>query len=96
MADHLEIIKNAVINGKPHSEIKRPWFERPSTRGLILQWIINEALIPAMDVVGKEFWNRPYLRAGNARFCRDDEARPGRGQTAHVAGGESGDLAARL
>ena len=53
MSNHLEAIKDAVINGK-HAEIK----------GLVQQaldakvdpaTIINDALIAAMDVVGKDF-----------------------------------------
>jgi corrinoid protein of di/trimethylamine methyltransferase len=53
MTDHLEIIKNAVINGK-HSEI-RNHVRKALDEGVDPGRIINEALIPAMDVVGKEF-----------------------------------------
>jgi 5-methyltetrahydrofolate--homocysteine methyltransferase len=53
MADHLEIIKNNVIQGK-HREVK-DHVRRALDDGLDPDRIINEALIPAMDVVGKEF-----------------------------------------
>jgi 5-methyltetrahydrofolate--homocysteine methyltransferase len=53
MGDHLETIKNAVIEGK-HADIK-PLIQRAVEAGLDPNTIINEALIPAMDVVGKDF-----------------------------------------
>jgi 5-methyltetrahydrofolate--homocysteine methyltransferase len=53
MADHLEIIKNAVIKGE-HCEIK-DHVRKALDDGLDANRIINEALITAMDVVGKEF-----------------------------------------
>jgi 5-methyltetrahydrofolate--homocysteine methyltransferase len=53
MGDHLETIKNAVIDGK-HADIK-PLIQRAVEAGLDPNTIINEALIPAMDVVGKDF-----------------------------------------
>ncbi|MGE5842992.1 MAG: corrinoid protein [Deltaproteobacteria bacterium] len=53
MGDHLETIKNAVISGK-HAEIKT-LVQTAVDAGLEPNTIINEALIPAMDVVGKDF-----------------------------------------
>jgi len=53
MGDHLEAIKNAVIRGK-HAEIKT-LVQSAIEAGLDPDRIINEALIPAMDVVGKDF-----------------------------------------
>jgi len=53
MGDHLETIKNAVIGGK-HAEIKTLVLDAIDA-GLDPNRIINEALIPAMDVVGKDF-----------------------------------------
>jgi 5-methyltetrahydrofolate--homocysteine methyltransferase len=53
MGDHLETIKNAVIGGK-HAEIKS-LVQKAIDAGLDPNAIINEALIPAMDVVGKDF-----------------------------------------
>jgi 5-methyltetrahydrofolate--homocysteine methyltransferase len=53
MADHLETIKSNVIQGK-HREVK-DHVRRALDEGLDPDRIINEALIPAMDVVGKQF-----------------------------------------
>lgn len=53
MGDHLETIQNAVIAGK-HAEIKS-LVQSAVAAGLNPNTIINEALIPAMDVVGKDF-----------------------------------------
>jgi 5-methyltetrahydrofolate--homocysteine methyltransferase len=53
MADHIESIKNAVIGGK-HSEIKGI-VQQALDAGLDPGTIINDALIAAMDVVGKDF-----------------------------------------
>jgi 5-methyltetrahydrofolate--homocysteine methyltransferase len=53
MGDHLETIKSAVINGK-HAEIKS-LVQSAIDAGLDPNTIINDALIPAMDVVGKDF-----------------------------------------
>lgn len=53
MGDHLETIKNAVISGK-HAEIKA-LVQTAVDAGLEPNTIINEALIPAMDVVGRDF-----------------------------------------
>jgi len=53
MDDHLETIKSAVISGK-HAEIKA-LVRSAVDAGLDPNRIINEALIPAMDVVGKNF-----------------------------------------
>jgi corrinoid protein of di/trimethylamine methyltransferase len=53
VADHLEGIKDAVVNRK-HTEI-RTLVQSAVEAGLNPNTIINEALIPAMDVVGKEF-----------------------------------------
>ncbi len=53
MGDHLETIKSAVIGGK-HAEIKA-LVQSAVDAGLDPNAIINEALIPAMDVVGKDF-----------------------------------------
>jgi 5-methyltetrahydrofolate--homocysteine methyltransferase len=53
MGDHLETITSAVINGK-HAEIKA-LVQGAIDAGLDPNRIINEALIPAMDVVGKDF-----------------------------------------
>ena len=53
MGDHLETIKSAVINGK-HAEIKA-LVQGAIDAGLDPNTIINEALIPGMDVVGKDF-----------------------------------------
>jgi len=53
MSDPMETIKNAVIAGK-HAEIKT-LVQSAVNAGLDPNKIINEALIPAMDVVGKDF-----------------------------------------
>lgn len=53
MGDHLETIKGAVISGK-HAEIKA-LVQGAVDAGLDPNRIINDALIPAMDVVGKDF-----------------------------------------
>jgi corrinoid protein of di/trimethylamine methyltransferase len=53
MGDHLETIKSAVISGK-HAEIKA-LVQGAVDAGLDPNMIINDALIPAMDVVGKDF-----------------------------------------
>ena len=53
MTDHLEAIKNAVIGGK-HSEIKE-LVQQGLNAGLDPNALINDALIAAMDVVGKDF-----------------------------------------
>jgi 5-methyltetrahydrofolate--homocysteine methyltransferase len=53
MADHMESIKNAVIGGK-HAEIKG-LVQQALDAGLNPNAIINDALIAAMDVVGKDF-----------------------------------------
>jgi 5-methyltetrahydrofolate--homocysteine methyltransferase len=53
MADEQEAIKNAVIGGK-HSEIKG-LVRQALDAGLDPNAIINDALIAAMDVVGKDF-----------------------------------------
>jgi corrinoid protein of di/trimethylamine methyltransferase len=53
MADHLNTIKEAVIGGK-HGEIKG-LVQRALDAGLDPGAIVNDALIAAMDVVGKDF-----------------------------------------
>jgi 5-methyltetrahydrofolate--homocysteine methyltransferase len=53
VADHLGTIKNAVIAGK-HAEIKS-LVQAAVDAELDPNAVINEALIPAMDVVGKDF-----------------------------------------
>ena len=53
MGDHLETVRNAVIGGK-HGEIKS-LVQSAISAGLDPDTVINEALIPAMDVVGKDF-----------------------------------------
>jgi corrinoid protein of di/trimethylamine methyltransferase len=53
MADHLDMIKDAVIGGK-HAEIKE-LVQKALDGGLDPGGIINDALIAAMDVVGKDF-----------------------------------------
>lgn len=53
MANHMESIKNAVIGGK-HSEIKG-LVQQALDAGLDPNTLINDALIAAMDVVGKDF-----------------------------------------
>jgi 5-methyltetrahydrofolate--homocysteine methyltransferase len=53
MGDHVETIKSAVVGGK-HAEIKS-LVQRAIDAGLDPNTIINEALIAAMDVVGKDF-----------------------------------------
>jgi corrinoid protein of di/trimethylamine methyltransferase len=53
MADHLHTIKDAVIGGK-HGEIKG-LVQQALDAGLDPGAIVNDALIAAMDVVGKDF-----------------------------------------
>ncbi len=53
MADHLNTIKEAVVGGR-HKEIK-DLVKRAIDDGIAPDRIIDEALIPAMDVVGREF-----------------------------------------
>ncbi len=53
MADHLNAIKEAVIAGK-HMDIK-DLVKRAIEDGIAPDRIINDALISAMDVIGKEF-----------------------------------------
>lgn len=53
MADHLNTIKGAVIGGK-HGEIKG-LVQQALEAGLDPGGIVNDALIAAMDVVGKDF-----------------------------------------
>jgi 5-methyltetrahydrofolate--homocysteine methyltransferase len=53
MGDHVETIKNAVISGK-HAEIKS-LVQKAVDGGLDPNTIINDGLIAAMDVVGKDF-----------------------------------------
>ena len=53
MADHLDAIKEAVVTGK-HKDIKC-LVQRAIDDGIAPNKIIDEALIPAMDVVGREF-----------------------------------------
>ena len=53
MTEHMDIIKNAVIEGR-HSEIK-DLVEKAPQAGLAPDKIINESLISAMDVVGNDF-----------------------------------------
>jgi corrinoid protein of di/trimethylamine methyltransferase len=53
MADHLNTIKDAVIGGK-HADIKG-LVQQALDQGLDPGTIINDALIAAMDVVGKDF-----------------------------------------
>jgi corrinoid protein of di/trimethylamine methyltransferase len=53
MADHLNTIKHAVIGGK-HGEIKG-LVQQALDAGLDPGAIVNDALIAAMDVVGKDF-----------------------------------------
>ena len=53
LADHVEAIKHAVIGGK-HREIKG-MVQQALDAGLDPSTIINDALIAAMDVVGKDF-----------------------------------------
>ena len=52
MADHMESIKTAVIEGK-HGEIKQV-VQQALDAGTDPETIINDALIAAMDVVGKD------------------------------------------
>jgi 5-methyltetrahydrofolate--homocysteine methyltransferase len=53
MADHLNTIKDAVIGGK-HAEIKG-LVQQALDAGVDPGTLINDALIAAMDVVGKDF-----------------------------------------
>lgn len=53
MTDPMDVIKNAVIGGK-HSDIKG-LVQKALEAGLDPNAIINDALIAAMDVVGKDF-----------------------------------------
>jgi methanogenic corrinoid protein MtbC1 len=53
MADHLNTIKDAVIGGK-HAEIKG-LVQQALDAGTDPGTLINDALIAAMDVVGKDF-----------------------------------------
>jgi 5-methyltetrahydrofolate--homocysteine methyltransferase len=53
MKDHLEEIKALVVGGK-HKEIES-LVQRAIDDGVDLDEIVNQALIPAMDVVGKRF-----------------------------------------
>ncbi|MCU0605385.1 MAG: corrinoid protein [Desulfobacterales bacterium] len=53
MADHLNTIKDAVIGGK-HGEIKG-LVQQALDAGFDPSAIVNDALIAAMDVVGKDF-----------------------------------------
>jgi 5-methyltetrahydrofolate--homocysteine methyltransferase len=53
MADHLNAIKEAVVAGK-HKDIEA-LVKRAIDDGIAPNRVIDEALIPAMDVVGKEF-----------------------------------------
>jgi len=53
MSDYLEVIKNAVVNGK-HTEIK-DLVQKAIDAELDPNHIIDDALIAAMDIVGKEF-----------------------------------------
>jgi 5-methyltetrahydrofolate--homocysteine methyltransferase len=53
MTDPMDVIKNAVIGGK-HAEIKG-LVQKALEAGLDPNAIINDALIAAMDVVGKDF-----------------------------------------
>lgn len=53
MTDYMDLIKNAVINGK-HGEIK-DLVNKALDSGLDPNTIINDSLIAAMDVVGKDF-----------------------------------------
>ena len=53
MADHMESIKAAVIGGR-HGEIKQA-VQQALDAGTDPEAIINDALIAAMDVVGKDF-----------------------------------------
>lgn len=53
MSDHMESIKHAVIDGR-HSEIKG-LVQEALDAGLDPNAVINDALIAAMDVVGKDF-----------------------------------------
>lgn len=53
MADHLNTIQEAVIGGK-HAEIKG-LVQQALDQGLDPGAIVNDALIAAMDVVGKDF-----------------------------------------
>ncbi|PKN29003.1 MAG: cobalamin-binding protein [Deltaproteobacteria bacterium HGW-Deltaproteobacteria-21] len=53
MADHIDAIRNAVIGGK-HGEIKTV-VQEALNAGVDPNTIINDALISAMDVVGKDF-----------------------------------------
>jgi 5-methyltetrahydrofolate--homocysteine methyltransferase len=53
MADHLNAIKDAVVTGK-YKDIK-DLVQRAIADGMAPDKVVNEALIPAMDVVGREF-----------------------------------------
>jgi 5-methyltetrahydrofolate--homocysteine methyltransferase len=53
MKDYLEEIKTLVVGGK-HKEIES-LVQRAIQDGVDLDGIVNQALIPAMDVVGKRF-----------------------------------------
>ena len=53
MSHHLEAIKSAVISGK-HAEIKG-LVQQALDAGVDPGTLINDALIAAMDVVGKDF-----------------------------------------
>lgn len=53
MTDYMDLIKSAVVNGK-HSEIN-DLVRKALDSGLDPSTIINDSLIAAMDVVGKDF-----------------------------------------
>ncbi len=53
MSEHFDQIKNAVINGK-HTEVEG-LVEKAIQESIDLEQIINEALIAAMDIIGRKF-----------------------------------------
>ncbi|MCG6931510.1 MAG: corrinoid protein [Desulfofustis sp.] len=55
MSNHLEIIKEAIIGGK-HKDVEE-LVRSALDDGVSANAIVNEAMIPGMDVVGKKFSN---------------------------------------
>ena len=53
MSSHLDEIKSTIINGQ-HKDIEG-LVESALTENIDAERIVNEAMIPAMDVVGEKF-----------------------------------------
>ena len=77
-ADHIEAIRQIVVSFEQGVLTER--IKVALDDGLLPEDIINQGLIMAMDIVGREFSAAKYIRSRNADGRQYHERRPGGGK----------------